>query len=40
MVVNVYDRVPLHSSVVRADPVLYKDNVSMLRKEFKQMELN
>ncbi len=40
MAANVYGRMPLLPSMVRADPVLYRDNVSMLRKEFKQMEMN
>jgi len=40
MAANIYGHVPLLSSVVRADPVLYKDNVSILRKEFRLLEHN
>ncbi len=41
MAANVYEEIPLlSSSFVRLDPVLFKDNVSVLRKEFRQMEVN
>ena len=39
MIVNVYGYVPLVYSSVRMDPVLFKDNVSMLRKEYKRLEV-
>ncbi len=38
MLVNVYGYVPLLTSSVRMDPVLFKDNVSMLRKEYRRLE--
>ena len=40
MVANAYGSVPLVTSSVRMDPVLFKDNVSMFRKEYRQMELD
>ena len=36
---NAYGYMPLKYSVVRADPVLFKDDVSMLRKEFRKLEI-
>lgn len=38
MVADAYGHMPLHHSLVRADPVLFRDNVSVLRKEFRQLE--
>lgn len=38
MIVTAYGSVPLRSSYVRMDPVLFKDNVSMLRKEYRKLE--
>ncbi len=38
MLVNTYGYVPLVTSSVRMDPVLFKDNVSMLRKEYRKLE--
>lgn len=38
MLVNAYGFVPLVSSSIRMDPVLFKDNVSMLRKEYRKLE--
>ena len=35
---KVYGRIPLRYSVTRADPVLYGDDVSVLRKEFKKLD--
>ena len=39
MIVNAYGYVPLQYSAVRLDPVLFKDNVSMLRKEYRKLEV-
>ena len=39
MVVNAYGYVPLVYSAVRMDPILFKDNVSMLRKEYRRLEV-
>ena len=36
--VDAYGYIPMRYSYVRADPVLFKDDVSILRKEFKQLE--
>lgn len=35
---NAYGYIPLKYSMVRADPVLFKDDVSILRKEFRKLE--
>ena len=39
MVTNAYGYVPLVYSSVRMDPVLFKDNVSMFRKEYRKLEV-
>ena len=39
MAVNAFGEMPLQHSHVRLDPVLYKDNVSMLRKQYRKMEI-
>ena len=39
MAANAFGYMPLKHSLVRFDPVLYKDNVSMLRKEYRKMEV-
>ena len=39
MIVSAYGYVPLQYSAVRMDPVLFKDNVSMLRKEYRKLEV-
>lgn len=39
MITNAFGYVPLVFSSVRADPVLFKDNVSMLRKEYRKLEV-
>lgn len=39
MIVNAYGHVPLVYSAVRMDPILFKDNVSMLRKEYRRLEV-
>ena len=38
MAVNAFGYMPLLQSHTRLDPVLYRDNVSNYRKEFRQME--
>lgn len=38
MAADTYGSVPLITSSVRMDPVLFKDNVSMFRKQYKQLE--
>ena len=39
MATNAYGYVPLVYSSVRMDPVLFKDNVSMFRKEYRKLEV-
>ena len=39
MVTNAYGYVPLVYSSVRMDPILFKDNVSMFRKEYRKLEV-
>ena len=39
MVTNAYGYVPLIYSSVRMDPILFKDNVSMFRKEYRKLEV-
>lgn len=39
MAVNVFGEMPLLHSNVRLDPVLYRDNVSIYRKEYRKMEI-
>lgn len=36
---NAFGHMPLLYSSIRLDPVLYKDSVSMLRKEYRKMEV-
>lgn len=38
MAVNAFGSMPLLWTHLRMDPVLYQDNVSMLRKEYRKME--
>lgn len=38
LLANAFGYMPLQYSWTRADPVLYKDNVSALRKEFRRLE--
>ena len=39
MAANAFDKMPLLHSYVRMDPVLYRDNVSIYRKEYRKMEI-
>lgn len=39
MAANAFGEMPLLYSHVRIDPVLYKDNVSIYRKEYRKMEI-
>lgn len=39
MATNAYGYVPLLYSSVRMDPILFKDNVSMFRKEYRKLEV-
>ena len=39
MAVNAFGYMPLLHSHVRLDPVLFRDNVSVYRKEYRRMEL-
>ena len=39
MAVNALGHIPLRQSHMRLDPVLYKDNVSIFRKEYRKMEV-
>jgi glucuronyl/N-acetylglucosaminyl transferase EXT1 len=39
MAVNIFGEMPLLHSHVRLDPVLYRDNVSVYRKEYRKMEI-
>lgn len=36
---NAFGHMPLLYTNIRLDPVLYQDNVSMLRKEYRKMEI-
>lgn len=38
MAANAFGHMPLLYSFVKADPVLYRDNVSIYRKEYRKME--
>ena len=38
MLANAFGYIPLKYSTIRADPVLFRDNVSVSRKEFKRLE--
>ncbi len=40
MAANVFGHMPLIYSKIRVDPVLYKDNVSIYRKEYRRMEVS
>ena len=38
MLANAFGYIPLEYSIIRADPVLFRDNVSISRKEYRKLE--